>query len=97
MPAREDTMPSRQRVLAALNHQQPDRVPIDLGGNQTGIHKGAYQALIEQLGLSEEIDIMDAVQQLAEPCEAPATPSAPSSTSVMSCEVSTLPPTTAAG
>lgn len=25
-------MNSRERVLAAINYQQPDRVPIDLGG-----------------------------------------------------------------
>jgi len=70
MTANTETMTSRQRVLAALNHQEPDRVPIDLGGNQTGIHKHAYQALIDHLGLEEEIDIMDAVQQLARPSEA---------------------------
>ena len=64
-----ETMTSRERVLAALNHQQPDRVPIDLGGNQTGIHKFAYRALVEHLGLDEEIQIMDAVQQLARPSE----------------------------
>jgi uroporphyrinogen decarboxylase len=63
-------MTSRQRMLAALDHQTPDRVPIDLGGNQTGIHKFAYQALIEHLGLRDELVIMDAVQQLARPCEA---------------------------
>ena len=63
-------MTSRQRVLAALNHRQPDRVPIDLGGNQTGIHKNAYQALVRHLRLDEEIEIMDAVQQLARPSEA---------------------------
>jgi uroporphyrinogen decarboxylase len=63
-------MTSRERVLTALDHREPDRVPIDLGGNQTGIHKNAYQALIFHLGLSEEIEIMDAVQQLAEPSEA---------------------------
>ena len=45
-----ETMSSRQRVLAALNHQVPDRVPIDLGGNQTGIHKFAYQAVAKTLG-----------------------------------------------
>ena len=50
-----ETMTSRQRLLAALNHQQPDRVPIDLGGNQTGIHKFAYQALLEHLGIRDEI------------------------------------------
>ena len=25
-------MNSRQRVITALNHQEPDRIPIDLGG-----------------------------------------------------------------
>jgi len=63
-------MTPRERVLAALSHQEPDRVPIDLGGNQTGIHKFAYQAFIDHLGLDEEIQIMDAVQQLARPSEA---------------------------
>ena len=45
-----ETMTSRQRVLTALNHAAPDRVPLDLGGNQTGIHKFAYQALIQHFG-----------------------------------------------
>jgi uroporphyrinogen decarboxylase len=56
-------------VLEALNHEVPDRVPIDLGGNQTGIHKNAYRALIDYLGFEEEIGIIDAVQQLARPSE----------------------------
>ena len=63
-------MTPRQRVLTALNHQEPDRVPIDLGGNQTGIHKLAYQGLLAHLGLRDEVTIMDPVQQLARPCEA---------------------------
>jgi uroporphyrinogen decarboxylase len=63
-------MTSRQRVLQALNHEQPDRIPIDLGGNQTGIHKRAYRNLLEHLGIQDELTIMDAVQQLAQPCEA---------------------------
>ena len=62
-------MTSRERVMTALDHREPDRVPIDLGGNQTGIHKFAYQKLIEHLGLDEEIVIMDLVQQLAKPSE----------------------------
>jgi len=70
MTANTETMTSRQRVLAALDHREADRVPIDLGGNQTGIHKFAYRSLIEHLGLDEEIEIMDAVQQLARPSEA---------------------------
>ncbi len=63
-------MTGRERLLAALNHQTPDRVPIDLGGNQTGIHKFAYEALLKHLGLQDQLVIMDAVQQLARPCEA---------------------------
>jgi len=66
----KETMTSRQRMLAALNHEEPDRVPIDLGGNQTGIHKFAYQALTKHLGIDDPVSIMDAVQQLARPCEA---------------------------
>jgi hypothetical protein len=31
-------MNSRERIVCALNHQEPDRVPIDLGGTrQSGI------------------------------------------------------------
>ncbi|NQV31890.1 MAG: hypothetical protein HQ515_04305 [Phycisphaeraceae bacterium] len=63
-------MTSRERVLATLNHERPDRVPIDLGGNQTGIHRNAYTALLTHLGIQDEVAIMDAVQQLAQPCEA---------------------------
>jgi uroporphyrinogen decarboxylase len=65
-----ETLSSRERLLKALNHQEPDRVPIDLGGNQTGIHKFAYQALLDYLGIKDEMVIMDAVQGLARPCEA---------------------------
>jgi len=63
-------MTSRQRVLTALNHQVPDRVPIDLGGFQTGIHRKAYESLLGHLGLTEDIVILDPVQQLAKPSEA---------------------------
>jgi len=69
-PTLKETMTPRQRVLAAINHRTPDRVPIDLGGNQTGIHKFAYSALLERLGIQDDPVIMDAVQQLARPCEA---------------------------
>ncbi|NIA13292.1 MAG: hypothetical protein GWP08_04370 [Nitrospiraceae bacterium] len=65
-----ETMTPRERVLRALNHEEPDRVPIDLGGNQTGIHKFAYLDLLKHLGIKDELEIMDPVQQLAQPCEA---------------------------
>ena len=41
----------------------------DFGGHQTGIHKNAYGTLVRQLGLPEDIEIMDGVQQLARPSE----------------------------
>lgn len=65
----KETLSPRERVLKTLNHEVPDRIPIDLGGNQTGIHRIAYQNLVKYLGIKDEIKIMDAVQQLAKPCE----------------------------
>ncbi len=65
----KETMTSRERVLMALNHEEADSVPIDLGGCQTGIHKRAYEELLDFLGLEEEITILDPVQQLAKPSE----------------------------
>ena len=45
-------MDSRERILTALNHKEPDCVPFDLGGTgQTGMHVLAYAALRNHLGL----------------------------------------------
>jgi uroporphyrinogen decarboxylase len=46
-----EAMTSRERVLAAARHQQPDRVPIDFGGRVTGIHLAAHRDLMQHLGL----------------------------------------------
>jgi uroporphyrinogen decarboxylase len=47
-------MTSRERVLSALNHKKPDRVPIDLGGCIcTSINVMAYQKLKSHLGFSD--------------------------------------------
>ena len=62
-------MTSRDRVLAALNFRTPDRVPIDLGGFQSGIHKKAYLELLRYLERDEEIVMLDPVQQLVKPSE----------------------------
>ena len=61
-------MNSRDRVLKALNHEEPDRVPFDLGGTVvTGIHATAYVALREYLGLPHVAPkIIDIIQQLAQ-------------------------------
>lgn len=65
----KETMTSRQRVLKALNHEEADRVPIDLGGFQTGIHRKAYQDLLDYLGYDETPQILDPVQQIVAPSE----------------------------
>jgi uroporphyrinogen decarboxylase len=60
-------MNSRQRVLAAINHKEPDRVPFDLGGTVvTGIQAKAYQRLRRHLAMPEKsIQIIDVLQQIA--------------------------------
>lgn len=47
-------MNSRERVIAALEHRQPDRVPIDLGGShQSGISASTLYKLRAALGLEQ--------------------------------------------
>ncbi len=47
-------MNSRQRVLAAINHEEADRIPIDLGGTcVTGINLRAYGGLRRHLGMKD--------------------------------------------
>ncbi|MGD9101456.1 MAG: uroporphyrinogen decarboxylase family protein, partial [Anaerolineae bacterium] len=62
-------MNSRERLLTALNHQEPDHIPFDLGSTQvTGIHVMAYHNLRQALGLPPvEAQLCDAIQQLALP------------------------------
>ena len=44
-------MNSRERLLTALSHREPDRIPFDLGSTQvTGIHAVAYRNLRQALG-----------------------------------------------
>jgi uroporphyrinogen decarboxylase len=48
---------SRQRVLDALNHREPDRIPFDIGSSiETGITTQAYDRFVELTGLVEEPD-----------------------------------------
>ena len=64
-------MNSRDRLLTALHHHEPDHVPYDLGSTQvTGIHVAAYRDLRTSLGLpSVEPKICDSIQRLALPDE----------------------------
>jgi uroporphyrinogen decarboxylase len=60
---------SRQRVTKALNHQEPDKVPIDFGGTDiTSIQLGPYKKLAKLLGCEVEkpIFLHDLMQQQTE-------------------------------
>lgn len=60
-------MTPRERVLAALNHVEPDRVPVDLSGHRSsGIAAIAYPKLREYLDLPPKpVRVYDVIQQLA--------------------------------
>ncbi len=70
-------MNSRERLLTALDHQEPDRIPFDLGSTQvTGIHVVAYRNLRAYLDLPPvepqlppgyPSGVCDVIQQLALP------------------------------
>lgn len=61
---------SRERILTALDHREPDRVPFDLGScGPTAIHIDAYASLLTHLGIEEKIEVWDVVGQLAKPSE----------------------------
>ena len=65
-------MKSRQRLLTALAHRQPDRVPYDLAGcHVTSIHVQAYRNLCRYLDINPQpVVLADVVQQVVVPCEA---------------------------
>jgi uroporphyrinogen decarboxylase len=47
-------MNSRERVLAALHHQQPDRVPVSIGGTAHKLSDSRTLALLKHFGLNGE-------------------------------------------
>jgi hypothetical protein len=61
-------MTSRERVRKTINHQVPDRVPLDLGSTLvTGIQASLYAKLKEKLGVKTgNIKVYDPYQMLAE-------------------------------
>ena len=61
-------MTSRERVLAAIEHREPDGLPVDMGATpSSGISAIAYSNLKKHLGLGGQIRVYDVVQQLAQP------------------------------
>lgn len=62
-------MNSKERVLTALNHEEPDRVPIDLGGWVTTISQVSYNKLLSHLGYQREREVFDWLRQNVAPEE----------------------------
>jgi len=63
-------MNSRERVMAALSHEPPDRAPVDLGSTAvSGIHRRANDALKTLLGIEADEPVHDVVQGLVVPDE----------------------------
>lgn len=62
-------MNSRQRVLSAIEHREPDMVPVDMGATpSSGISAIAYSNLLKYMGRTDlPVHIYDVVQQLAQP------------------------------
>ncbi len=60
-------MTPRERALAALNHREPARVPVDFSGHRSsGIAALAYPSLRQFLGLPPRpVRVYDVIQQLA--------------------------------
>ncbi len=61
-------MTSRERVLAAINHREPDRVPLDMGSSgTTGIMVTTYAKLRQKLGInSTPPKVTEILQMLGE-------------------------------
>jgi uroporphyrinogen decarboxylase len=65
------TMTSRERVIASVEHREPDHLAVDLGSTpSSGISAGAHANLVRHLGLADQrTRIYDVVQQLAQPSD----------------------------
>jgi uroporphyrinogen decarboxylase len=69
--ANPQKMTSRQRILASIQHQQPEGLPVDMGATpSSGISAIAYYNLQKYLGMGGSTRVYDVVQQLAQPEEA---------------------------
>ena len=55
---------SKERVLAALNHSEPDRVPLDIGGtNCTTMHVTIEKKLKKYLGFEDKGSEIKSINQ----------------------------------
>jgi uroporphyrinogen decarboxylase len=50
-------MNGRECILDAINHREPERLPIDFGGRHTTMHVRAHQAIKQHLGLVDRPEV----------------------------------------
>lgn len=64
-------MNSRERILASINHTEPDHLAVDLGATpSSGISAIAYDNLLRALPIKDKRNwVYDVVQQVAQPSE----------------------------
>ena len=63
------SMTPRERILAAINHTEPDQLPVDIGATpSSGISAIAYDQLIKHLEFKDQRNwVYDVVQQVTQP------------------------------
>jgi len=58
-------MTSRERVWKAINHQEPDMIPIDIGGTKsTGMHADTFCMIGKELGIDAQLPRVPDVFQM---------------------------------
>jgi hypothetical protein len=59
----------RQRLIAALEHRQPDHFPLTFGGPSCSVHRTAHLNLLNHLGLvpQQPETVFDRILQIVEP------------------------------
>jgi hypothetical protein len=67
MKATNEKMTPRERVRRTINHEEPDRIPIDLGSSLvTSICASSYSNLKKALGIGGEVRVEETFCMLAE-------------------------------
>ena len=62
-------MTHRERVMAALSHQQPDTVPVDFDTMATSIVVEGYEKLKKHLGVASKTELMNRMLRIVKPNE----------------------------
>jgi uroporphyrinogen decarboxylase len=59
----------RRRTLAALDHEEADRIPLTMGGPSCALHRDAHKKLLDHFGMIQEQDapVFDRILQIVQP------------------------------